>query len=84
MAVELEDLTDRLRGFVADLQGVSEEQITIGPDSDLRNDLEIDSLSSIELAINLDEWYSTQLEDADVFEATTVSDLLQVIRTATS
>ncbi|MGH3690546.1 MULTISPECIES: acyl carrier protein [unclassified Microbacterium] len=84
MSIDQQDFITRIRGFVADLRGVDESHLEVGLDSDLRNDLDVDSLSSVELALQLDEWYSVELEDADVFEAATVGDLHAVVQSAAS
>lgn len=84
MSIDQQEFITRIRGFVADLRGVDESDIEVHIDSDLRNDLDVDSLSQVELGLRLDEWYSVELEDSDVFLADTVSDLLSVLQATVS
>lgn len=76
------DFLARLRAFLADAHGVEPGDLTVEMGSSLRDDLDVDSVASIELTIVLEEEYGIELEDADVFEAASVADLLHTVRGA--
>lgn len=76
------DFLARIQSHVADTRGVEPHEVAVEMSSSLRDDLEIDSLASVELTMMLDEHFGIELEDADVFESVTVSDLFRVVRKA--
>ncbi len=61
-----------------DLLGVSAEEVT--EDARLIEDLAVDSLDAVELSLALEEQFSLSVEDYEVEQLQTVSDVIEVIQ----
>lgn len=70
---------EELKEIIADVLGVEEGSIT--RESDLINDLEADSLSIMELNMEIEEQAGVQIPEELVTNIHTVQDILDVIET---
>jgi len=61
-----------------DLLGVSAEEVT--EDARLIEDLAVDSLDAVELSLALEEQFSLSVEDYEVEQLQTVSDVIELIQ----
>jgi len=61
-----------------DLLGVSAEEVT--EDARLIEDLAVDSLDAVELSLALEEQFSLSVEDYEVEQLYTVSDVIELIQ----
>lgn len=82
MDITMDNLLGFLKTHLAAARGVEESDVAVDPSSTLRDDLDIDSLSTVELTIELESTFGVVLDDADVFEATDVEGLLMTLSQA--
>lgn len=82
MDITMDNLLGFLKAHLAADRGVEESDVAVDPSSTLRDDLDIDSLSTVELTIELESTFGVVLDDADVFEATDVEGLLTTLSQA--
>lgn len=61
-----------------DLLGVSAEEVT--EDARLIEDLAVDSLDAVELSLALEEQFSLSVEDYEIEQLQTVSDVIELIQ----
>ena len=61
-----------------DLLGVSADEVT--EDARLIEDLAVDSLDSVELSLALEEQFSLSVEDYEIEQLQTVSDVIELIQ----
>jgi len=61
-----------------DLLGVSADEVT--EDARLIEDLAVDSLDAVELSLTLEEQFSLSVEDYEVEQLQTVSDVIELIQ----
>ncbi|MFD7339183.1 acyl carrier protein [Streptomyces violascens] len=67
--------------IVEEISGVPADQVT--PEKRLVDDLEIDSLALIEIAVSVAETFKVDLPDEELKELQTVQDVVNRIETAT-
>ncbi|MBP6950451.1 MAG: acyl carrier protein [Clostridiaceae bacterium] len=61
-----------------DLLGVSADEVT--EDARLIEDLAVDSLDAVELSLTLEEQFSLSVEDYEIEQLQTVSDVIELIQ----
>ncbi|WP_026507148.1 acyl carrier protein [Butyrivibrio sp. MC2013] len=70
---------DELRPIIADILGADEDKITA--EANLVEDLEADSLSIVELHMEIEEKLGVKIPDEEVAKLHTVQDILDAIAT---
>jgi len=70
---------EKIRACIASQLGIDEDEIKMG--SSFVNDLGADSLDIVELIMALEEEYEIEFPDEDVEKITTVSDIVEYIKT---
>ncbi|MBR8641362.1 acyl carrier protein [Streptomyces tuirus] len=74
-------ILESVADIVEDISGVPADQVT--PEKRLVDDLEIDSLALIEIAVAVGESFRVELPDEDLKELRTVQDVVDRIEKAT-
>jgi len=72
------DLEKRLKKLLMDRVGIPEEKIR--PDASLVEDLGLDSLDAVELAMSMEEEFDLQIDDDQMRRFATVSDALGFVQ----
>lgn len=75
------DPVTRVAMIIEDATGVDVEEIAA--DSDLTDDLHIDSVSRIDIAIRIEDAFGVRVEEEDVDAAHTVNDIVRFIEART-
>lgn len=75
--MEKQDIISSVQSIMSNLSGIDIEDIT--PESKLQEDLDFDLLTTIELAMNLEDEFYVVFPDADIANFTTVSDIVEHI-----
>ena len=70
---------DKVREIIADQLDVDLEEIT--PDTDLKKDLEADSLDAVEIIVSLESEYGIEIPDEVAEEFRTVGNISDYIET---
>lgn len=70
---------EKLKGIIAENFGVDADRIT--PDASISNDLDLDSLDEVELAIEIENDFEIEVSDEHIEASFTVGDLVKVIDT---
>jgi len=65
--------------IISDVSGFEEEEIT--PDTNLANDLEIDSIKAIEITVAIEKKFKISIRDEDVPNITTVRQAVELVNT---
>jgi acyl carrier protein len=73
MNTTLERLTEIVRYVVPDVSG------DIAPAHELTNDLDIDSLSLVEILVQVEKRFQISIEDNEIPKVETVQDILDII-----
>jgi acyl carrier protein len=78
-SVDVTEITDRVRQIVAKVTSIPAENI--GTEADLRNDLHLDSLSLLEVGVNVDYEFKLNLPELDQHMAaiTTVASTVALV-----
>lgn len=76
--MDLGDLQQRLKKLLTDRCGVREEAIT--PGASLRDDLGLDSLDAVELAVAIEDEFDLMILDEDMKKFSTVADAAATIQ----
>jgi acyl carrier protein len=71
------NIEERVKKIVAEQLGVKEEQIT--PDSSFVEDLQADSLDTVELVMALEEEFETEIPDDEAEKITTVREAIDYV-----
>lgn len=80
-----EEILAYLRKIANETLELDSEQVSrIRPDSPLVETLLLDSLSQIELMVEIEEYYSFQFEPDDITQFNTVKDLVALIQARTN
>ena len=61
------------------VEAINVEEAKVKPEASLSDDLEIDSLSAVELALELESAFDIEIEDEELAELKTVQDILDLI-----
>ncbi|OLB03504.1 MAG: acyl carrier protein [Nitrospirae bacterium] len=75
--MDLEHLQERLKKILIDKTGVNKE--VIKPTDRLVDDLALDSLDAVELAMGIEDEFGLTILDADIKKLQTVADVLDLI-----
>ncbi|MFC1799878.1 acyl carrier protein [Candidatus Eisenbacteria bacterium] len=73
----MSDVAAKVKEIIMDKLGTSEEKIT--PEASFRNDLGADSLSTVELMMELEEAFGVEIEDEEAEKIQTVKDAINYI-----
>ena len=68
---------DQIKEILKDTMDIDESKITL--DAKLREDLELDSLDSVELIMSAEEEFGIEIPDEDVMNFKTVNDIVNYI-----
>ena len=68
---------DQIKEILKDTMDVDESKITL--DAKLKEDLELDSLDSVELIMSAEEEFGIEIPDEDVMNFKTVNDIVNYI-----
>ena len=69
----VDDLSEKLRGLMADQLGVERSEMRL--DSDILEDLGADSLDVVEMVMAIEEAFDLEIDDADAESMRTVGDV---------
>jgi acyl carrier protein len=75
------DVTAKVKEIIMEKLGTSEDKIT--PEASFRNDLGADSLSTVELMMELEEVFGIDIEDEEAEKIETVKDAVEYIQKKT-
>ena len=73
----MSEVESKVKEIIMDKLGTSEEKIT--PEASFRNDLGADSLSTVELMMELEEAFGVEIEDEEAEKIQTVKDAIAYI-----
>jgi acyl carrier protein len=73
----MSEVESKVKEIIMDKLGTSEEKIT--PEASFRNDLGADSLSTVELMMELEEVFGVEIEDEEAEKIQTVKDAIDYI-----
>ena len=68
---------DQIKEILKDTMDIDESKITL--DAKLKEDLELDSLDSVELIMSAEEEFGIEIPDEDVMNIKTVNDIVNYI-----
>ena len=69
---------DQIKEILKDTMDIDESKITL--DAKLKEDLELDSLDSVELIMSAEEEFGIEIPDEDVMNFKTVNDIVNYIK----
>ncbi len=72
-------MIEQITKVLVDAINVDEEAVT--PTANLKDDLGIDSISAVELALELETEFDVRIEDAELAKLVTVQDIIDLIET---
>jgi len=75
--VEREKIFQELKNILKDTVTVEEEEITM--ESDLVNDLNLDSLDLVDLALSVEQVFGFEFSDEQLQQVKTVKDVVDII-----
>lgn len=75
-------MLEKVTAVLVDALNIDESLIT--PTSNLKDDLSIDSLSAVELALELESEFDIRIEDEELAKLETVQDILNLVQTKLS
>jgi acyl carrier protein len=61
------------------INAIHVEEVKIKPEAKLREDLDIDSLSAVELALELETSFDIRIEDEELVKLVTVQDVVDIV-----
>ena len=73
----MSEVETKVKEIIMDKLGTSEDKIT--PEASFRNDLGADSLSQVELMMELEEVFGVDIEDEEAEKIQTVKDAIEYI-----
>ena len=71
-------IEERVKAIVVDVLGVDEGRVT--PDASFRDDLEADSLDLVELIMQFEEEFESEISDEDAQKIETVGQIIAYIQ----
>jgi acyl carrier protein len=80
MSTTGEDILDRVTGIVADITDIPKAKLL--PAKSLREDLEVDSLTTIEVAVAIQDEFDIEVEDEKLQEMETIQDIVDLVQSA--
>jgi acyl carrier protein len=75
-----EDILDRVTTIIEEITDIPKSELR--PDKSLTEDLEVDSLTKIELAVTIQDEFDIEVEDEKLKELKTVQDIVDLVRSA--
>jgi len=73
-----DNLENEIISIISEVSGVEEKEIK--PDTNLANDLEIDSIKAIEIIVATEKKYKISIRDEDIPQITTVRHVVDVTK----
>jgi acyl carrier protein len=73
----MSEIESKVKEIIMDKLGTSEDKIT--PEASFRNDLGADSLSTVELMMELEEVFGVDIEDEEAEKIQTVKEAIEYI-----
>lgn len=70
-------MIEQIKKVLVDALNIDEETIT--PEANLKDDLDIDSLAAVELALELETEFDIRIEDEELAKLETVQDIINII-----
>ena len=70
-------MIEQIKKVLVDALNIDEETIT--PEANLKDDLGIDSLAAVELALELENEFDIRIEDEELAKLVTVQDVMDII-----
>lgn len=70
-------MLEKLRNIICDYSDISPEEIT--EETNIRMDLALDSLSLLNLAVDIENSFNLEISDRDVVGIETVGDVMRII-----
>ena len=70
-------MIEQIKKVLVDALNIDEETIT--PEANLKDDLGIDSLAAVELALELETEFDIRIEDEELDKLETVQDIINII-----
>ena len=70
-------MLEQIKKVLVDAINVDEELVT--PEANLKDDLGIDSLSAVELALELETEFDIRIEDEELAKLETVQDIMDIV-----
>jgi acyl carrier protein len=77
-----ESMEKDIVAIIADVSGFDEGEIRL--DSHLVNDLEMDSIKAIEIAVAIEKKFKVSIRDEDIPKITTPAQIITLVKTALS
>lgn len=77
MALDQDEVYEKVKGVIVEQLGVSEDEVTI--EASYTDDLGADSLDTVELVMALEEEFGTEIADEDAEKLTTVGKTVDFI-----
>lgn len=74
-----EKIEKEIISIISNVSGFDIEEIT--PDTNLANDLEIDSIKAIEITVAIEKLFKISIRDEDVPNITTVKQAIELVNT---
>ena len=71
---------EEVKAVIVEALNVKADEVTL--ESNLRDDLDIDSLDAVELVMELEDTFGVKIEDAEAQKFNTVKDIVDFIKTA--
>lgn len=68
---------DQIKKILVEIMDIEEEKVTL--DAKLKDDLNLDSLDSVELIMSAEEEFGIEIPDEDVMNFKTVNDIVNYI-----
>jgi len=78
MAMTDKEILDRVTTTIAEITDIPKADLQ--PDKKLREDLEIDSLTTVELAVSIQDEFDIEVEDEKLKELTTIQDIVDLVQ----
>jgi acyl carrier protein len=80
MSMTDEDILDRVTAIIEEITDIPKTELL--PGKSLTEDLEVDSLTKIELAVTIQDEFDIEVEDEKLKELKTVQDIVDLVRSA--
>jgi acyl carrier protein len=74
------DILDRVTGIIAEITDIPKAELL--PDKSFREDLEVDSLTTIEVAVAIQDEFDIEVEDEKLKEMQTIQDIVDLVQSA--
>lgn len=72
-----DNLEKEIISIISDVSGFDEEEIK--PDTNLQNELEIDSIKAIEITVAIEKKFKISIRDEDVPKIVTLKDAVELV-----